>query len=171
MRWLAADMAAAATAAAVATAAAAAAVTVAARATARLRGAKVRAPLALRPRKPTPASQFLRPLCMAARSWFVPATQCRPAHGAYRLEPLSSVAGIRIVSMRRPPPSRGFNSRRCGPVFSSVASVRSRSLRGRQRRRSRCRLPSGSGRQNTSGRARRGGCRIPRGYRLRRPDG
>src|SRR5216683_3085504 len=73
--------------------AAAASVTLVMRVTARLRGAKVRAPLMLRPRKPAPASQFLRSLFMAALCWFAPATQCRPAHGAYRREPLFSVAG------------------------------------------------------------------------------
>src|SRR5438552_13425573 len=129
MRWLVADMAAVATGAAVrateaavvahmgaaaaamrvvagATPAARSRATLAMRVTARLRGAKVRPPLILRPRQPTPASQFHRPRFMAARSWFAPPTQCRLAHGAYRREPLFSVAGIRIVFMRRPPPSR-----------------------------------------------------------------
>src|SRR6266700_1389782 len=105
MRWLAADMAVVDMVAG-ATAAAAAGVMPAAAAAARLPGAKVRAPLALRPRKSTPASQFLRPRCMAARSWFALATHCRLAHGAYRRELHFSVAGIRIGSMRRRPPSR-----------------------------------------------------------------
>src|SRR6266851_7227396 len=77
--------------------AAAAGATLAVRVTARLRGAKVRAPLALRPRQPMPASQFLQSPFMAARCWSASATQSRLAHGAYRLELLFSVAGIRIV--------------------------------------------------------------------------